>query len=266
MQKIKILFALAALCCVCAFQLYGGDKELDKSYRKAAKHYGFTIKTEPKFHRGVKGSILPVASVEPDLNRFFEALGELGESFVKKSGLSRVIICSNLTLHGMPCAGVASGNTMYLSKGFSKKTVYHEMFHIFDKHSDDKDWQRCNHERFIYRGIDFQDKPLSKNKKKKLEKNRLKYNIDFSGDFITDYAQSDEKEDRAETFAYMIAHSKMFWQRAIKNRALWMKMRYIIEMTSRNSLLGKDYWVKKFGPAAMNKKFPGTVPNSYSQK
>ena len=260
MNRIAAFFRITVgvvLLCFFTGQLCGGDRDLDKSYRKAANRFGFVIKCEPKFNRVIQGVALPVEMVEPELNLFFEALEELGESFVKKSGLSRVIICSNLTLHGNPCGGVAAGNTIYLSKGFSKKTVYHEMFHVFDKHNNDKDWLSCNHKRFIYRGIDFKDKPVSKKLRKKLGKNNSKYNIDFSGDFVSDYAQSNESEDRAETFSYMIANSKTVWQKAQKSRALRMKMMYIVQMTSRNSLLGKEYWVRKFGSEIMNKNFVG---------
>jgi hypothetical protein len=154
----------------------------------------------------------------------------------------------------MPCAGVASGSTILTNVGFSKKTVYHEMFHIFDSANEDKSWQRLNHKKFMYRKIDYPDRPVSRGHKSKLKKRDQKYgHLNFDKDFASRYAQSNEKEDRAETFAFMVAGGKNFTARAMKSPALWGKMHYIIEVTSCRSLLDEDYWRKKLGPEAMNK-------------
>ena len=128
------------------------------------------------------------------------------------------------------------------------------MFHIFYNATDDKSWQRLNHKKFIYREIDFPDRPVSKGHKRKLKKNDEKFkNMNFSRDFASSYAQSNEKEDRAETFAYMVAYGRRFAEHAQKSPALWGKMHYIIENTSSRSLLSTNYWRKKLGNDAMNK-------------
>jgi len=223
------------------------DKEISKSYRKEAKRFRFRVKTQVKFPAQIRGSVLPVSAVEEELERFFQALNELGEGFVRKSGLKYVVICNNLTLNGMRCAGVAAGDTIYMAKGFSKRTVYHEMFHIFDPKRENKKWQRLNQRKFRYRGIDFPDRPISKKKKKDLQEHYSKHTQDFSRDFVTRYAQSNEVEDRAETFACMIDEGRRFKQRCNKSKVLFNKMLFIVDMTDRSSLLGKDYWCNKLG-------------------
>jgi hypothetical protein len=229
-------------------------RKVGKQYRESAKHYRFDIgKTFPS-SRNLSGSAVAPEVAEAELNRFFEALDDLGLKFVRKSGLKKVIICRDLKLNGMPCGGVASGSTILMNVGFSKKTVYHEMFHIFDSANEDKSWQRLNHKKFMYRKIDFPDRPVSRGHKSKLKKRDQKYgHLNFDKDFASRYAQSNEKEDRAETFAFMVAGGKNFTARAMKSPALWGKMHYIIEVTSCRSLLDEDYWRKKLGPEAMNK-------------
>ena len=145
----------------------------------------------------------------------------------------------------MNCAGIAAGDCMYLRRGFSKKTVYHEMFHIFDPKRENKKWQRANHKNFRYRGIDFPDKPLSKKHKRDLEKHYRKKGGNFDLDFVSRYAQSNEVEDRAETFAYMIVEGRRFLKRA-KNPVIKAKMEYIMELFIKRDLLNKDFWDKHF--------------------
>ena len=248
MSRVWLRYAAGVLAFIVSIQLFAADdNDIDKSYRKAAKRFRFTIKANAKFNRSVKGERVPLNEIEDELNRFFEALDTLGEGFVKKSGLRSVMICRNLQLAGMPCAGIASGDCMYLNVGFSKKTVYHEMFHIFDPKRNNKKWQKLNHKKFIYRGIDFPDRPISKLKHNKLKRHYSRNNRDFSGDFASRYAQSNEVEDRAETFSYMIDKGPLFVQRAEKSPYLYNKMVYIIDMTDSSSLLGKSFWQKTLG-------------------
>lgn len=242
----KISFLVLGLVCLLFYQAVAKD-EVSKDYRKEAKRFKFTIRTQPRFSKHLTGRPIPIAQIENELGRFFQALDELGESFVRKSGLKAVMICDDLKLNGMNCAGIAAGDCMYLRRGFSKKTVYHEMFHIFDPKRENKKWQRTNHKNFRYRGIDFPDKPLSKKHKRDLEKHYRKKGDNFDLDFVSRYAQSNEVEDRAETFAAMIEEGRYFIKRSQKSQALTRKMMLIIDMTDRSSLLGKDYWQKKLG-------------------
>ena len=242
----KIILLVLGLVCLCFYQVSAKD-DVSKDYRKEAKRFKFTIRTQPKFNRYVTGKVIPVSQIENELGRFFQALDELGESFVRKSGLKAVMICDNLKLNGMDCAGVAAGDCMYLRRGFSKKTVYHEMFHIFDPKRANKKWQRANDKDFRYRGIDFPNRPQSEKQKRDLKKHYSKQTRNFDVDFVSRYAQSSEVEDRAETFAAMIDEERYFVNRTRKSPYLQQKMMLIIDMTDRNSLLGRDYWQKKLG-------------------
>lgn len=223
------------------------QREINKDYRKAAKHYHFKIKPKAIFPPNMSGESLPLDQQEKQLGRFFEALDDLGENFVRRSGLKSVMICKSLKLNGMACAGVARDDCMYLIEKASKKVVYHEMFHIFDPKRKNRDWQKLNHPQFRYRGIDFPDRPVREKDKRALQEHYSKVKKDFSADFVSSYAQSSEVEDRAETFAAMMFEGRKFYFRVQKSPVLFNKMLFIIRMTGRNKLLGKSFWEEKLG-------------------
>ena len=69
----------------------------------------------------------------------------------------------------------------------------------------------------------------------------------FAADFVSNYAQTSEVEDRAETFAVMLAEGEKFKLRVQKSRVLYHKMHFIISMTGRKYKLGRTFWQKKLG-------------------
>lgn len=246
-KRCVILLLLYTFLLPCSLWGAGQDRSVRKDYRKAAKQYRFKIKAEAVFPPHMSGTPLPIKAQEKQLASFFEALDDLGENFVRRSGLKNVMICKDLKLNGMACAGVARNGCMYLVSHASKKVVYHEMFHIFDPKRKNRDWQKLNHPQFMYRGIDFPDRPIAGKKKQLLQKHYKNVKQDFSADFVSFYAQSSEVEDRAETFAAMMHEGRRFFLRAQKSPVLFNKMLYIIRMTGRNKLLGKDFWEEKLG-------------------
>ena len=72
----------------------------------------------------------------------------------------------------------------------------------------------------------------------------------MSAHFISAYAQSNEAEDRAETFAAMVCEGAKFLNRCERSDVMQKKMEYIKNMTSKQSLLGRDYWDKRFNLSA----------------
>ena len=119
------------------------DFKFSKNIRKEASRWGFKIEfTTALPNNGLAGRVQTPDQAEGELLRFFAALDVLGVKFVKQSGLKNVVIIKNLTRHGKNLAGHVSNDTIYLKYGFSKKTVYHEMFHVFDDKHDDKNWRK----------------------------------------------------------------------------------------------------------------------------
>ncbi len=215
---------------------WSADKnDIAADYRKAAKRYRFKIEINAQLPPDIGGTPLPAKQLEPELIRFFAALDEFDSKFVRKSALNKVVICKNLTYRGKAIGGHARNGCIYLNCNFRKFTVYHELFHIFDDKQSDPAWRNLNQKKFRYGTHNYR-----KNNK-------------FAGDFVSPYAQSKEREDRAETFAAMMADGRAFAAKAAGNRVLYAKMQYIIKMTCRRSLLSEDFWRQKLGNAAEEK-------------
>ena len=229
----RILCLLMIAVSICSF---AADKQGSKKYGR----HRIVVRQELPVSQAVDGELPPEDIVPSLAKRFFDALDALPEGFVKRSGLSYVTFLENPTLNGVPCSGVASGDTIILSVSFSPLVVYHELFHIFDPQRQNKKWTKLNDPKFVYTGSDFYPARLKRSKAKRKEQNLTE--AIFDADFVSRYAMSNELEDRAETFAYMVCEKKDFLKRVEKSPVLWKKMIYIINMTDRNKLLGKDFW------------------------
>lgn len=191
--------------------------------------------------------ILPPPELIPSLSeKFFDAVNYLPTNFIQNSGIRYVTFLKDLKFKGLPVAGMASKdiNTIYLSTTFKAKTIYHELYHIFDPIRENQYWCQLNAHNFIYTGSKFYSENLSKSKYKKVSKNlsRMTYNLDF----VSRYAMSNEREDRAETFAYMIVEGPKFFNRTKRSHVLKKKMDYIIQITTQKKLVSPTFWKKHF--------------------
>ena len=233
---MRILFFIF-LFLGCLLPLESLAEKVDQAYRKTARKYGFVLESKPRFGNGIKGVRISTAETEKELQRFFKALEALPVNFVKQSGISKVMICKNLLLNDEKADGVATEDCIYLTTGFHPRTVYHELFHVFDSKRNNSRWTRLNKREFYYQGSNFYPQKDNRKNRKRKEKNKS-----FEADFVSKYAQSFEWEDRAETFAYMVAEKEKFLERTKKSPVLQKKMLFIINLTSKRSLLGKEYW------------------------
>ena len=69
----------------------------------------------------------------------------------------------------------------------------------------------------------------------------------FDADFVSRYAMSNEREDRAETFAYMMVEGRNFLRRTQRSHVLKKKMDYIIQITTENNTLSASFWKRHLG-------------------
>ena len=212
------LLPIVFLCLsVCA------KEALEKGYRKAAKEYRFDILVNEPLPPHLRGKKLPVRDIEAELNLFFEALDDLGEKFVRKSGLKYVMICRELSRQGKALSGHTYKEYIYLDVKFKKRTVYHEMFHVFDDKFDNKQWRRLNHPDFRYHGVIYPQGRKNTAEVQRAEK--------FKKGFASAYAMSSEREDRAETFAAMATElAKEYKFKALQN-ADYANGQYALDMS-----------------------------------
>ena len=220
-----------------------GFKKTKFDSKKYNNHSIVVRQTKPPVDQ-IGGNLPPEDVAKKEAKRFFAALDQLPANFIKRSGLKYVTFLKNLTLNNVPAGGVARGDSIYLVVGFSDKTVYHELFHIFDPRPKDRKWTRLNDKKFVYTGSDFYSEKVSSVKRKRKAQNLQEGT--FNDDFASRYAMSNEKEDRAETFAFMVSEKQMFLTRTAKSTVLRKKMEFIVRLTSKNNLLGSNFWQEIF--------------------
>lgn len=196
----------------------------------------------------VRGDLPDEDRVRALAEKFYRCLEILPPSFLEKSRIRYVTFFDNLTLKKVPAGGVASGDSIYLNTRFDPKTVYHEIFHTFDncQINLNRTWLGLNDKNFVYTGSGFASVKTSKLRRKKRRENLATGK--FDRDFVSRYAMSNDVEDRAETFAFMVDEGPDFLKRAEKSQILQKKMDYIIDMTGRKKILGKNFWEWHFHP------------------
>ncbi len=240
-KRVGLLLVVGGLLCAPAAR---AAEKLDHSYTQTARKFGFFLNQKTILPKDITGQPLGTDRLEPELDRFFKVLDRLTTSFVKASRLNTVVVVDNLKVDGKGAAGVACGKLIVLQSGFSGHTVYHEIFHVVDEGPLAKSWVRLNPKDFVYKGSVYVPAKLSGRKKSQVEKNEA--TGDMSLHFVSDYAQSNEKEDRAETFAAMVCEGPKFLQRCERSEVMQKKMEYLKNLTSKQALLGRDYWEKYF--------------------
>lgn len=223
-------------------QLKNGRTDFSRKFQKEWLDRPIVIRQE--FVSGAINGYFPSSgTVEKCAKRFYKALDYLPEELIRKSGLKYVTFLRSPSLNGKRVGGIASGNTIFLNVNFSSKTVFHEFFHIFDPCRHQKKWTDLNDRNFIYIGNKYYEAKLTRDEKKQARKSIRKR--DIARGFVSDYAMSNETEDRAETFAYMIVEGKNFLRRT-KNPAVKAKMEYIMSLFTDRNLLDKAFWEKHF--------------------
>ena len=196
----------------------------------------------------IRGSLPDENTVRLLAERFFRDLEILPPSFLERSKIRYVTFFNDLTLKKVPAAGVASGDSIYLNTQSDTKTVYHEIFHTFDncQINLNRKWIGLNDKNFVYTGSGFVAMKTTKFRRKKRQENLNSGK--FDQDFVSRYAMSTDVEDRAETFAYMVTEGPRFLKRVERSPVLRRKMEYIIDMTAKKQILGKDFWQRHFNP------------------
>ena len=244
---MKNLFLLLMLAAAMLFALPLSAGKAPKKNDGLSRTYGrITITVRQIVPKGQISGRLPDESKVPDMAKeFFQALNELPEEFIYRTGIKTVTFLEDLKLNGADAGGVAGGGMIWLRPQAPRHTIYHEIFHIFDPDRNDKSWTKLNNRRFIYTGSDFYAADLSRSKTRKMNKNVEEHRFDY--DFVSRYAMSDEREDRAETFAAMVVEGPNFLRRAAASSVMKKKMEYIIDVTGKRNLLGRDYWRQHLG-------------------
>ena len=212
---------------------------VDEECTRVAKKCGFTVGYA--LHGSSTGDVLTAEEVKEHLPQFFAAMDIFPVRFLRETGLHTLVLCRNLTLNGVRAGGVAGGGRISLSVPFKSHVIYHEMFHIADNLGHNEDWTRLNNKQFVYGGSAF--KPLELDKKTQAKVDAAKSSEEIRKDFVSDYAMTSEVEDRAETFAWMVAHPKRFAEMAKESPVLAKKAERVKAIVRNFSpAMNKDFW------------------------
>ncbi len=239
MIAIRLVFTVLLLGLFVASSR-GDIKDLKKTYRADANRYGFVLEFDESLRKDANGGPVAEADLDDCMKRLFSFLNKLERGFVKKAGITRVVFKDPLIddLSGLEVAGLAGDGVIHLDRSFSGNVIYHELFHIFDKNHNSSKWVRTNPKGFVYKGSATRPAELNKKDIRRIAENEGKV-----GDhFVSSYAQSSEREDRAETFARMITEGSDFKARTKKSETLLEKMNLIIDVTDSTGLLGRGFW------------------------
>lgn len=239
---MKRFLAVLVLCLLVCDSAWASRKKKE-SVEDMAKEWNISI--SQRFQDGdIKGKKLSGKELERQLKSFFEGLEFLPEEFVRRTRIKRVIILDDLKIKDEKAGGAAKNETMILKKGFNKRTLYHEMFHIFDETKvKNKKWCKLNPDKFVYTGNEYYEADLSRREERMVDKESWRRKMQKH--FVSEYAMSFEYEDRAETFAAMIVEGREFKKRCAKSSVMRKKRDMIIDMTSDKKLLGRKFWKKR---------------------
>jgi hypothetical protein len=220
--------------------------EIDGLHQK----YGITIvRSGPQFpveippHGKIHGKAAGRENIESYWPLFGAEWNLYPTELVEKTKLQRIILCEGLAFENsqgeqqlrtaLPDLGYTSEyRHLYLdvargrhSELYVREVIHHEYFHIIHwctaPNLDDKDeeWTALNHATFTY-GTGGEDQQGNPDASVIIE--------DVPG-FLTPYAMSGLKEDKAEIFAYMVVARQYMEERATKDEIIKKKMQKMKE-------------------------------------
>jgi hypothetical protein len=166
---------------------------------------------------------------DPSLRTYLPLLqsefGVYPDGMIARSGLRRLVICSELAWGGRRLGGMADvdAETVYLDLDASgdpedlRHSIHHEFFHMIDSRwgllRSDPQWARLNIAGFKYGsgGESMQDDPTAR-----LPDNSV-------AGFLNSYSRSGAEEDKAEIFAHMLASPGVLSNRMARDALLSSK-------------------------------------------
>jgi len=213
---------------------------IEDEYLRVAKKCGLTIGYTLS---GVTATVLSPEEAKAFLPRFFAAMDIFPVRFLRTTRLHTVVLCRDLKSNGFPAAGLAwSDGRIYLDvTHFNSKTIYHELFHIADNLRHNPHWTKLNNKQFVYGGSQY--KPVELDRRAQARADAGRSDTEIRKDFVSDYAMTSEVEDRAETFAVMVADPKRFAAMAKESPVLEKKAQLVKKIVRDFApAMNKDFW------------------------
>lgn len=192
---------LAVLLSAQAGAVSGSRADGEKKLQQTASDYGLQIDIAgfgTKVDSGVTCSSMSSTHVTLALPIFLPQMKRYPRDFFSSAGIQRMVLCGDLVSDGRKLGGLAiGGRTFYLNlksanlnAKHAARVFHHEVFHLVDV-MDDGEWGRIR------------------------------------GGFISDYAKTGPREDRAELFSEMMVNARGVASKSASNPALKQKAQLI---------------------------------------
>jgi hypothetical protein len=254
---LSLTVGLTVLGGIIWFAYHLPGRELDESkFEVVGQANGISViaPIEP-YTLDVGSDPVPIRPSDPDDTRkcaqiVAEELSHYPPDLLQKAKLSRVILCTGLTLEGHDADGVADRDRGIILLELAslddntadiRASVHHELFHLIDYQLNgasgrDPAWNALNAPGFRYKqesgpapdvpGLDALPSE------------------DFPG-FLSGYSTLTAEEDKAEVFAYMVVHPDWVAARAKADPVVQRKVKRIREMlTSFYGKADNQFWKK----------------------
>ncbi|MDC0087952.1 ankyrin repeat domain-containing protein [Akkermansiaceae bacterium] len=217
-------------------------RDVEKHFKGEFKKFGMSFDLDRSMKDDNYGTALNAVETKRSLGTLFAALDRLDTNFVENANIREVFFRHPLIdpVSKLPVRGLGGGSgKMWFNNAISMHAVFHELFHVFDKKGKEwSKWDRTNPKGFTYTGSKFRTEDLNRSEKRRNEESKDL----IAGAFVSEYAKSNQSEDRAETFTQMIKKGHRIMAEAEENEYLMEKIEIIIDMTSSTRLLGDAYW------------------------
>ena len=215
-------------------------KSFEKKYSLDLVVSGFDFSTEPK----VTGA--DSEQVARYLPLFFSEFNLYPPELVKKSGVTKIVLCKDLKYAGQKRAaypGLTSGVMCYdvelgaHSEIYQRSSIHHEYFHLIDYRDDrslyiDRHWDKLNPVGFTY-GIG--GKNVQEDKTQSLTFDQL--------GFMNKYSTQGVEEDKAEIFAYLMTRPELMRQRVKTDSVVASKTRMLKNLlASFSDSVNEEFW------------------------
>ena len=182
------------------------------------------------------------------INTYKNEINIYPSDFLNKSGLKFIMICEELLISDRKVAAAVVGHhdqslgVMYISApivmdnikqlDYVKHIFHHELYHLIDSQltswNVDSKWNKINKSSYS------KDTVL------------IEYSLDNSvKGFISGYARFNEREDKAELYAFLIKKNKEVKKLLNEDKVLFDKAKLLISrLKSISSSINKDFWIK----------------------
>jgi hypothetical protein len=182
-RRIRILSIASLFAASGASAVNGNRSDTERKLAAAAEERNMSIDiaaADTPVDRGVTCAAMSSSHATIALPLFLPQLERYPTDFFSNAGIQRMVLCGDLASKGKALGGLAvyASNTFYVSlkhantnPGHATKAFHHEVFHLIDS-MDDVAWSRAG------------------------------------GGYVSEYAKTGPKEDRAETFATMMTTPK----------------------------------------------------------